>query len=170
MTLTTDRFVLSPLTPDAAPALHQLWTTPGVRRFLWDGEIIPMARTVEAIEYSAELFRQRGAGLWGAWSRVGAEALVGFGGLWPFRDPPEFELLYGVGEPLWGQGYAPEIGRAIADYCFEILGMTSVGASTDVENVASVKVLEKIGFQFVHRRTADGLDTVFYERRKSSAR
>ena len=160
--LRTKRCVLQPIVADDAKSLHQLWSSASVRRFLWDDEIILMARTVEAIEQSKRSFEQRRFGLWGVTSHH-APALIGFGGLWPFREPPELELVYGVAEHVWGQGYATEIAQAVTTYCFSSLAMAAVRASTDVANVASIRVLEKLGFRFVRRDVVGGLDTVFYE-------
>jgi RimJ/RimL family protein N-acetyltransferase len=165
--LTTPRCVLQPVGAADVDALHALWTSAGVRRFLWDDEIIPIDRTRAVVDQSQRSFAERGFGLWCARTLDASQpdrgALVGFGAYWPFRDPPEFELLYGVAESHWGQGYAPEIAQAVLAYCFETLDLPSVRASTDVGNVASVRVLEKLGFAFAERKTVGGLDTVFYE-------
>ena len=96
------------------------------------------------------------------WS-ADALALIGYGALWPFREAHNLELLYGVAEPFWGRGYAAEIGRAVVDYCFDALAMTKVNASTDVGNVRSIRVLEKLGFVCIRRSKVDDRDTVFYE-------
>jgi ribosomal-protein-alanine N-acetyltransferase len=150
------------MTPDDAAQLHELWSSPGVRRFLWDDEIIPSTRTRAAIEQSQVMFADGACGLWGVWPSASPK-LIGFTGLWPFRDPPDLELLYGVTEQVWGQGYAAEIARAVMAYCFDSLDMPVIRASTDVANTASVRVLEKLGFRWVRRSTVNGLDTVFYE-------
>jgi RimJ/RimL family protein N-acetyltransferase len=161
--LTTERSELRPVTPADAAELHAIWTSPGVRRFLWDDEIIPLARAEEAVATSVALFAERRFGLWAV--RVkGTPAIAGFAGLWPFRDPPEFELLYGVAQPLWGRGYAVEASRAVLDYCYTSLSIPSVRASTDAANTASVRVLEKLGFTPLRRGMAGGLNTVFFER------
>ncbi len=162
MILTTRRLTLRPVAADDAPSLHELWSSAGVRRFLWDDESIPMARTRAAVDLSHQLFEARRHGLWCARLKDAPE-LCGFGGLWPFRDPPEFELVYGVAERLWGRGHATEIAEAIVRHCTRTLGMPAVRASTDIGNVASIRVLEKLGFRLLERRTAEGLDTVFYE-------
>ena len=159
----TDRCVLQPVSPDDVVALHRLWTSPGVRRFLWDDEIIPIERAAEAVSTSLELFEQHRFGLWAARLK-GSTEICGFTGLWPFRDPPEFELLYGISEPLWGQGYAGEVAQAVMTYCYDTLDMTIVRASIDAPNVASERVLEKLGFTRLRRATVGGLDLVFFER------
>jgi RimJ/RimL family protein N-acetyltransferase len=160
--LNTVRLVLTPATRADASALHALWSSAGARRFLWDDEAIPLARTEAVIATSEQLFERRRHGLWCVRTRRSHE-LIGFGGLWPFREPPEFELLYGVAEDRWGRGYAGEIARAVLAYCFDALAMPRVRASTDVANAASVRVLEKLGAVLVEQRIVGGLDTAFYE-------
>jgi ribosomal-protein-alanine N-acetyltransferase len=159
--LTTDRLSMRPLAREDAEALHDLWITPGVRRFLWDDEIIPFERTCSVIETSSRLFAEHGFGLWGA--RTADARLRGFAGFWHFRDPPERELLYGVAQEDWGRGYATELARAAIAYGFGRLQMPTIRASTDTGNVSSIRLLEKLGFHLVRRTTTDGLDTVFFE-------
>jgi ribosomal-protein-alanine N-acetyltransferase len=169
--LATARCTLRPLTSADRRAVHRLWTSPGVRRFLWDDEIIPLARTEAALEENTRLFDERRYGLWGARARgASADPLVGFAGLWFFREPPELELVYGIADEACGRGYATEIARAVVAYAFEELDMPILRGSTDRANAASVRVLEKIGFAFVDRRTISGLDTVFYALERAAAR
>ena len=162
-TLTTARCLLRPAAPADAAELHALWITPGVRRFLWDDEIIPPERAMETVATSAELFDRHRFGLWTVRLK-GSPAIQGFSGIWPFRNPPEFELLFGVAEPLWGQGYAVEAARAVLGYCAAVLDMPRVRASTDAGNAASIRVLGKLGFTELRRATTGGLDTIFFER------
>ena len=162
-TLTTSRCELRPAAPADAAELHALWITPGVRRFLWDDAIIPSERATEAVATSGELFDRHRFGLWTVRLK-GSPAIQGFAGIWPFRDPPEFELLFGIAEPLWGQGYAVEAASAVLAYCAAVLDMPRLRASTDAGNVASIRVLDKLGFAEVRRATAGGLDTIFFER------
>jgi len=165
--LRSERLVIRPIAPAEARSLHELWTSPGVRRFLWDDEIILWTRTEAMVAQSVGSFAERRFGLWGAWLTERPDVLAGFGGIWPMRDPPELELVYGVAEPLWNRGYATEIGGTITDYCFMQLAMPVVRASTDWDNSASSRVLEKLRFDFVRRGVSAGLDTVFYERQAS---
>jgi RimJ/RimL family protein N-acetyltransferase len=164
-TLATPRARLRPAADSDASELHEAWTSAGVRRFLWDGRIVPREQTDETIARSAGMFRDHGFGLWVA-RAADTLRFVGFAGLWPFRAAAEFELLYGVAEDLWGRGFASEIAGAIVQYCFGALDMPVVRASTDAANTASVRVLEKMGFHLTRHSTVGGLDTVFFECRR----
>lgn len=163
--LRTDRLLLRPIDAADARSLHALWISAGVRRFLWDGEVIPRERTEAMVAQSAELFATRHFGLWGAWLAEQPAVLAGFGGIWPMHEPPEFELVYGVAEPLWNRGHATAIGGTITEHAFTQLALPVVRASADWGNTASIRVLEKLRFDFIRRRVAGGRDIVFYERR-----
>jgi [ribosomal protein S5]-alanine N-acetyltransferase len=157
----TPRLDLHPMERTDADALHRLWTRPEVRRWLWDDRVIPPEQTLEVVETSAHLFDREGFGLWAVTPRGGGE-LLGFGGFWHFREPPELELLFGIAAPHWGRGYATEVAGALTRHAFDHLGFPEVRASTDAPNTASVRVLAKLGFRQQKRATVGGLDTLFF--------
>src|SRR5215831_7951968 len=129
--LTTARLHLVPLASSDTDALHALWTTAGIRRYLWDDEVVPQSQAVAVIEESQRLFAERRFGLWSARCHDDP-GLIGFGGFWHFREPPELELLYGVAESAWNRNYATEIAQAVIDYGVRSLGMRTIRGSTDV--------------------------------------
>lgn len=57
------------------------------------------------------------------------------------------ELGYWLGVPFWGKGYATEAAQAILDYGFDTLNLHRIYASLFPENVASGRVLRKIGMR-----------------------
>jgi ribosomal-protein-alanine N-acetyltransferase len=56
-------------------------------------------------------------------------------------------LGYGIARECWGRGFASEAARAVVDYAFEGLALERVWARADPLNLASVRVLEKLGMQ-----------------------
>jgi RimJ/RimL family protein N-acetyltransferase len=58
--------------------LHALWSSPEVRRYLWDDEVIARQRTASLVGESLRLFAAHGYGLWGV-RLHDREELVGFG-------------------------------------------------------------------------------------------
>jgi ribosomal-protein-alanine N-acetyltransferase len=159
--LRTDRLELRPLASADAEPLHALWTAPGVRRYLWDDEVIPFDRTSDVVAESVRLFDAAGYGLWAARLHSTGD-LVGFGGYWFFHEPPRLELLFGVAETHWRQGLATEIASALITFGLTRRGFREVLASTDAPNVASIRVLEKLGFALERRAKSDERDTLFF--------
>jgi RimJ/RimL family protein N-acetyltransferase len=55
-------------------------------------------------------------------------------------------LGYCLDRPAWGQGFATEAARALLQWAFAALDLNRVQAETDTRNLASARVLEKLGF------------------------
>lgn len=55
-------------------------------------------------------------------------------------------LGYCFTENTWGQGIATEASQALLMWAFETLPLNRVQAETDTRNIASARVLEKLGF------------------------
>jgi RimJ/RimL family protein N-acetyltransferase len=55
-------------------------------------------------------------------------------------------LGYCLDDSAWGHGYATEGARALLGWAFDTLDLNRVQAETDTRNVASARVLEKLGF------------------------
>jgi RimJ/RimL family protein N-acetyltransferase len=74
-----------------------------------------------------------------------APVLVGACGLGR-RPSGAVELGYWVARPYWGRGIATEAGRALIDIA-RALGLGQLEASHFIDNPASARVLDKLGFQ-----------------------
>jgi RimJ/RimL family protein N-acetyltransferase len=57
------------------------------------------------------------------------------------------ELGYWLGKPFWGQGIMTAAVRVLIAYAFETLGLLRIDARVRTSNIASVRVLEKLGYQ-----------------------
>jgi [ribosomal protein S5]-alanine N-acetyltransferase len=157
----TPRLNLRPLTAEDVDALHQLCTTAGVRKYLFDDSIAPREQIEAFWQTSRDLFASSGYGLW-AMRLADERELIGFCGYWFFHDPPELELIYAISETLWGKGLVVEAAQTLMKYGFARLGFSRIQASTDAPNLASARVMEKLGMTFLKRGISDGLDTIYY--------
>ena len=158
----TARLSLQPLCIDDLDSIHTLWTDPAVRRFLFDDQIISREQAVAEINDSIERSETHGCGLWGARLREESE-LIGFCGYRFFHHPPQLQLLYGFHPRHWSRGFATEAARAMIRFGFEEACFDFVIASADTPNLASLRVMEKVGMKLARRETIGGLDTVYYK-------
>lgn len=71
----------------------------------------------------------------------------------PPLDEPE--LGYRLVRAAWGHGYAAEASQAVTDHALRVLGVRRVVASTMAVNVASRRVMEKVGMRLVRTFHAD---------------
>ena len=159
--ITSESLSLTPLGISDTGPLHSIWIDEGVRRYLWDGEVVSIEKTQEIVEINHRLFQHSAFGIWGVRER-NSDQLIAFAGYWHFRDPPCLELLFGVARDHWNRGIATEASQSVIRYGFEVLNFKTIEASTDVGNEASVRVLEKLGMNQQRRDVIEGLDTIFY--------
>jgi len=73
--------------------------------------------------------------------------LCGGVGLHPNPGHQHAELGYWLGVPFWGQGYATEAAGAVVRYGFEQIQLHRIFASHFEDNVASMRVLQKLGMR-----------------------
>jgi len=74
---------------------------------------------------------------------------VGVGSIIPQRDVYRLnaEIGYWIGEGYWGRGYATNAVKLLAKYAFKELKLLRVYAYVFGFNTASMRVLEKAGFE-----------------------
>lgn len=87
-------------------------------------------------------------GRWAVIDKNNGEFL-GWCGLKYSPDLNEVDLGFRFFKKYWNQGYATETAKACIDYGFRDLQLTKIVGRAMEANVASVKVLEKAGMQFV---------------------
>ena len=150
-TLSTDRLHLRPVSEADADALYALHSSASVLRY-WDSPPwIDPARAARFVAASRQM-AEDGSGARLVVERRSDGAFLGWCGL--SRWNPDFRsaaITYILGEAAWGQGYATEAARALLGWAFETLDLNRVQAEADTRNVASARVLEKLGF--VHEGT-----------------
>jgi len=146
--LETERLVLRRFRPDDLPTLHRWRADPDYMRYIGVATDDPAA-TAAALDRWERHWAEHGFGLLAAEERE-TGALVGragpqFHGAWP--DHPE--LGWGVDPDRWNRGLATEMGAACLGWAFGELGIPQLVSITVEENVASRRVMEKLGFTFL---------------------
>ena len=56
------------------------------------------------------------------------------------------ELLYGIKQSVWQKGYGYEAAAAMCSYAFSVLNLSFITATVNPQNIASERILQKIGF------------------------
>ena len=131
------------MTPADHAGLLAHWQAPQVRRFLFDGTVLPAADVTRVIEDSAASFAAAGYGLW-LIREAGGRDLVGTAGLRPLDDLG-VEVIYSLDPGVQGSGYATEAARAVLQYALGSLGLPEILAEIDQDNAASAAVARRLG-------------------------
>jgi [ribosomal protein S5]-alanine N-acetyltransferase len=92
---------------------------------------------------------------------------IGRCGLYPLRAedneviPGEANLAYYLARPYWGRGLASEAGRAFIEYGFRELGLSRIEAGINANNLASIRVIQKLGFVWI--RSGEGGENSWHD-------
>lgn len=152
-TLVTSRLRLRPLDAHDRPGLLVLLNHPEVGRYLCDGQPVPLEMGDSILARSAADFARDGFGLFGVRERgiAPGSPLVGLAG---FRIPAAGsphgsehpELLFALAPRLWNRGLSTEASHRALTFAFDELKVPRVTAAANPENMASWRVLERLGF------------------------
>ena len=149
VTLETERLVLRQFRLSDADAMNRVFGDTEVMRF---GDGVKTHEWVKDwIRRSLENHQPE--------SRIGPLAgiekrtkeTVGYCGLFYFPDvfgQPETEIGYRLVRPYWGRGYATEAAKSVRDYAFNTLRLPRLISMIDPQNVASIRVAEKLGMRY----------------------
>jgi RimJ/RimL family protein N-acetyltransferase len=159
----TERLYLRPLEPEDLDVYYErIFADPEVTRVLPSGQPVPR-ETFDARIYHVlmEPWEHHGFGPWIVVHKADDE-VIGHCGLRYWPDSPEVELFYALGRSWWGRGLATEGARASLRFGFEQLGLDSIMAAAKVDNLASRRVLAKIGMRFEGTFPFLGLEAARY--------
>lgn len=145
--ITTDRLSLRRIRDDDVDDFYAIYSDPQVMRY-WSTP--PLADRDAAGKLISEIHESlaRGAILkWGIALRAD-DKLMGSVTLFNLDfTHRRAEMGYAQGRAYWGQGYMQEALRAVLNYAFNKLELHRIEADVDPRNDASVRTLERLGFQ-----------------------
>jgi len=166
--ITTPRLQLRWLNEGDVAAQYAIFSDWEVVKYWSGAPWTDLSQSEQAIAQALQGYRD-GSGLKFAVELTESGELIGNVSLYQFFEQNRrCELGYALGSAHWGKGYALEALEAALDYGFRELGLNRVEADIDPRNIASARVLERLGFReegfmperwIVHGETAD---TIFY--------
>jgi len=168
MILETSRLILRPLTlADAEPAYYGWTGDMEVAEYVsW----LPHHSIDETVEWLKEIeWKQNDNGdfipndnyIWGFVLKETGE-LFGSGGLIWEDSYQLFQVGYNIMKSHWNHGYATEAMSAILGFAAANLGIKRVAGGHAKENLASAKVIEKLGFVYDRDDITPHVDGVRY--------
>jgi len=160
-TLTTARLVLRGFTEDDVDPLYQILSDADALRYFPDPRPPSRERVQKIISNQLQHWERHGYGWWALDPRSN-KGLIGWSGLQFLPETGEVEVGYLLGQPFWGQGLATEAAQACVQYGFEQLGLQTIVGIVHPENVASQRVIEKLGLSLVDRTRYFGMDCYHY--------
>jgi RimJ/RimL family protein N-acetyltransferase len=111
----------------------------------------------------------RGYGQWTVVEKATGE-IVGRVGLWNPEGWPGIELGWITRRSRWGEGFATEAARASLEWAWSHTKANHIISIIDHDNVASIRVAEKIGETLEHTEDRNGMPVHTYGIRRPRLR
>ncbi|MEO7966229.1 MAG: GNAT family N-acetyltransferase [Gemmatimonadaceae bacterium] len=162
----TPRLVLRRLTEEDAPFINVLLNQPSFIENIGDRGV---RSTDDAVNYLRQgpmaSYARHGFGLLLTSLRADGTP-IGICGILKRDTLEDPDIGYALIPEFWGAGYAREAAEAVIDEARRLFNFRRIVATTSLDNVSSIRVLEKMGFRFdgVIRMTPEGGESRFFVR------
>jgi ribosomal-protein-alanine N-acetyltransferase len=87
---------------------------------------------------------------------------IGDSGLLVLQNNDCVDLGFRLAQAYWGKGLATEVASAGVRTAFDDLRVSRLGAFVHPENVASIHVLQKVGFSEERHEMVMGMDSIVF--------
>jgi ribosomal-protein-alanine N-acetyltransferase len=158
----TDRLLLRAFRPvsDCGPMLA-VYGDVDVMRFIPGGALRDVHAVEETLKAHADAQEAKGFSFWAVADRETGH-VIGDAGFGIFQQTGDIELGYTFARPHWGNGYATEAARACLAAGLAHLAAVRIVAVVDAENLASLRVAERIGMARIEEIEAHGRPHVLF--------
>lgn len=146
--LRTQRLILREILPGDAEAVFRIRGDYEVTKYNIGPAYETLDQAVGIINSIRESYQDGAEVRWGITLSDGDDSVIGMCGFnyWNRRDS-RASMGYDLARAYWGQGIMTEAIAAVIEFGFERMGLNRIEADADTRNIASGRVLEKLGFQ-----------------------
>lgn len=159
--LESDRIYLRDLNKNDVDMLFSLHNNKETMKFM-PYNSISYERAVHDVEdYASVSAIQPGFGIWATVLKE-TDEVIGWTCLKRLPNIKEVEIGYRYFPKYWNKGYCTEICRELIRYGFEDLNLNEVMAIIRPKNIASIRVVEKLGMSYSKNVNHFGMDLKEY--------
>ena len=165
--ISTRRVLLRGFNKSDLESLHRILSVRAVLRYFPSDDTPSIEQVRRLIERHRAHWMEHGYGWW-ALTLAQEQKLIGWCGLNLLPATNEVELKYLLSEDHWGKGLATEAAGFSLRYGFEQAELEQIIGIVHPENIASQRVLEKVGMVFRDRTHYFGMECYRYTIDKNS--
>lgn len=162
----TKRLILREITEADVNGIFELDSDPDVHKYLGNKPIKSLEESKAIIKYIQKQYEENGIGRWAVVDKVTNE-FIGWSGLKYEKEVRKemdyYDLGYRLKKKFWGKGIATETALESLNYGFQKLNLNEIFAGAHIENIASNKVLQKVGLKFIETFEFDGAPHHWYK-------
>ena len=157
--LETERLLLSPWQAADWTAFRPIATDPEVMRYITGGVPWSDERIRSFVDCQVQLYEERAFCRWKLVEKATGD-MIGFCGVGLWHDAPE--IGWWLARTCWGRGLATEAARVALDDILVRIKLERVISVAMPANVASIRIMQKLGLRFVRNFENEGVPLVQY--------
>jgi len=161
MMLETERLVLGPWQSSDWTAFRSIATDTEVMRYITGGTPWTDDQIRNFVDRQVKLYSERGFCRWKLLAKTTGE-MIGFCGVGFWSDAPDPEIGWWLAPRFWGRGLATEAARTALRDVFERVRLERIISVARPENVASIRIMEKLGLKLECEFENQGVRLVRY--------
>ena len=151
----TPRLMLRQITIEDAPLIYKLNSDPEIVKYVHEHILKNEEEAKEIINNFIIPQYKNQLGRWAVHTKTDYE-FIGWCGLKYIPEEDITDLGYRFLKSAWGKGYATEAAQYTLIYGLKNLKIKTITGRSHIDNVASIKVLEKTGMKFSKNEIVDG--------------
>ena len=159
----TPRLILRQFTEADAPLILELNNDPEIVKYVHEPTLKTLGEAEKILINNILPQYENNLGRWAIHIKEDNE-FIGWCGLKYRPEVDEIDLGYRLMQKAWGKGYATEAAWHTLDHGFRVLDLKLITGRAHIENIASIKVLEKIGMNFIGEGIVDDCPVRTYTR------
>ena len=157
----TERLFFRKFELDDLPQLIEQRSDPDVARYLGGSKRQNPDELAKRIQFYMSCYDSHGFGMCPMfWKETGA--MIGAAGLQPLEDTGLIEVGYSIVKPYWGMGIGTEAAKGWMEFGFNNFGLARIVAVAVEENIASRRIMEKLGMEYKKAEEHYGETCAFY--------
>jgi len=164
----TPRLYLRQFTLEDTKPVLRLNSDPAVLQYLHEPALQDEAHAAEILNNIIFPQYPNKLGRWACFLKDNDE-FIGWCGLKYRPERAEIDLGYRFLPAYWGNGYAVEAAKHTVAHGLDELQLKTITGMAHIDNIASWKILEKIGMQFIKEDMVDDCPVKIYTAAKPSA-
>jgi len=141
----SERLTFKEFHKEDAPGLYLLNADPEVIKYTGDPPFDSIEQAQQFVD-SYDHYQKYGFGRWSTFLKSNNE-FIGWCGI-KLNEHHDHDLGFRFYKKHWGKGFATEAAMTSLDHGFNKLGLKTIIGRAAKENLASIRVLEKLGMEF----------------------
>jgi len=157
----TSRLRLRQFTLNDLDELYRIYRDPDLSQYIANEKPLSLEQTKAALTCIIENWQKHNFGVWAVIYKK-YQKLIGHCGLKFLENTSEIQVGYLLLKAYWGRGLGTEAASSVLNYGFEVVNLPKIVAVTKPDNIASRRVMEKIGMEYEKDAYYYYNDVVYY--------